>query len=197
MLDAMAMDPAILGFVPHTESLDGVGYVPVYVHDLATRWIFEQERNRDFITSAHAAHESSLETSAPPPFVWSFLTDPTKRILWQKHVTGVLPQTEGRIGAGSINHCMHGAEMTMQHVADWRPFSYITTRYEEEGFVGSRRLGFTYQLEEIESGTRLTIRIESPGDEQWGLIGDGLIVNTVENSKHLLDHLEKAARLQD
>ncbi|MDH5371493.1 MAG: DUF2652 domain-containing protein, partial [Acidimicrobiia bacterium] len=112
VLEGMGMDPAILGFVPHTESLDGVGDVPVYVHDLATRWTYEQERNRDFIAGAHAAHENSLETSAPPHVVWEFLTDPTKRILWQKHVTGVLPQTDGRFGAGSINHCMHGADVT-------------------------------------------------------------------------------------
>ena len=45
-LDSMAMDPAVLGFVPHTESFDDIGDVPVYVHDLATRWTFEQERNR-------------------------------------------------------------------------------------------------------------------------------------------------------
>lgn len=192
MLDAMAMNPAILGFVPHTESLDGVGDVRVYVHDLATRWAFEQERNRDFINSDHAAHENTFETSAPPHTVWEFLTDPRKRVLWQKHVTGVIPQSDGRFGLGSVNHCMHGADVTIEHVADWRPFSYITTRYEGEGFVGSRRLGFTYQLEETETGTRLTTRIESPGDEQWEMIGEGLSGLTVDNSEHLRQELEKA-----
>jgi hypothetical protein len=193
VMEAMAMDPSILGFVPHTETYSDIGEVPVFVHDLATRWTFEKERNRDFITSAQAAHENSIETSAAPHEVWEFLTDPTKRILWQKHVTGVLPQTDGRFGTGSINHCMHGAEMTIEHVADWRPFTYITTRYEGEGFVGDRRLGFTYQLDEKESGTRLTTRIESPGDEQWDVIGEQLSAITVENTQHLRDHLEKAA----
>ena len=193
VLDAMAMDPTILGFVPHVETFDDIGDVPVYVHDLATRWTFEQERNRDFITGSQAAHENSIETSATPPMVWDFLTDPTKRVLWQKHVTGVIAQTDGRFGAGSVNHCMHGADVTIEHVADWRPFSYITTRYEGEGFVGVRKLGFTYQLEAIESGTRLTTRIESPGDEAWAAIGEGLSALTVENTGHLLEHLEEAA----
>ena len=193
VMEAMGMDPAILGFVPHVETYSDLGEVPVFIHDLATRWTFEKERNRDFINSDHAAHENSFETSASPHQVWEYLTDPTKRILWQKHVTGVLPQTDGRVGVGSVNHCMHGAEMTIEHVADWRPFSYITTRYEGDGFVGIRRLGFTYDLEELESGTRLTIRIESPGDEQWEAIGDDLSAITVENSRHLLEHLDKAA----
>jgi len=86
--------------------------------------------------------------------------------------------------------------VTIEHVADWRPFSYITTRYEGEGFVGVRRLGFTYQLDEIDSGTRLTIRIESPGDEAWEAIGAGLSEITVENSKHLLEHLEMASKTE-
>lgn len=193
VLENMAMDPAILGFVPHVEKFDDIGDVPVYLHDLASRWTFEQERNRDFIISAQAAHENSMETSAPPPVVWDYLTDPTKRVLWQKHVTGVIAQTDGRFGAGSINHCMHGAEVTIEHVSDWRPFSYITTRYEGEGFVGERRLGFTYQLEEIDSGTRLTTRIESPGDDAWAAIGEGLSGLTVENTGHLHDCLEEAA----
>jgi len=51
------MDPTILGFVPNTESYEDVGEIPVWVQDLETRWTFEQERNRDFITSAQAAFE--------------------------------------------------------------------------------------------------------------------------------------------
>jgi hypothetical protein len=194
MLEAIAMDPTILGFVPHTEALEGVGDVPVFVHDLATRWAFEKERNRDFITSAQAAHENTFETPAPPHLVWEFLTDPRKRITWQKHVTGVIPQTDGRFGTGSVNHCMHGAEVTIEHVADWRPFTYITTRYEGEGFVGERKLGFTYQLDDIESGTRVTTRIESPGDAEWDAIGEGLSAITVENTGYLAEQLDAAAQ---
>lgn len=193
-LETMGMDPAILGFVSHTESFSDIGDVPVYVHDLTTRWALEKERSRDFIAGDQAAHENTIETTAPPPLVWEYLTSPTKRILWQRHVTGVETQTEGRFGLGSINHCMHGADITIEHVADWRPFTYITTRYEGEGYEGVRRLGFTYQLDEMGSGTRLTTRIESPGDEQWAVIGEELAEITVANTQHLLEELEKAAR---
>jgi hypothetical protein len=196
-LESMGMDPTVLGFVPHTESFGDVGDVPVYVQDLETRWTFEQERNRDYITSAQAAHENSFETPASPHTVWEFLTNPTKRVLWQKHVTGVLPQTGGRIGAGSINHCMHGEDVTIEHVSDWRPFTYITTRYQGEGFVGERELGFTYQLDQLETGTRLTTRIQSPGDEQWQTIGETLSGLTISNSGHLRERLDEAATAND
>jgi hypothetical protein len=192
-LESMGMDPTVLGFVPHTETFGDIGDVPVFVQDLETRWTFEQERNRDYITSAQAAHENSIDTTASPHTVWEYLTNPLKRVLWQKHVTGVLPQTDGRFGAGSINHCMHGEDMTIEHVSDWRPFSYITTRYQGEGFVGERELGFTYHLDKIESGTRLTTRIQSPGDEQWDVIGKVLPEITVTNTGHLREQLEEAA----
>ncbi|MGI9648199.1 MAG: DUF2652 domain-containing protein [Acidimicrobiia bacterium] len=194
-LEAMAMDPTILGFVPNTEHYDDIGDVPVWVQDLETRWTFEQERNRDFITSAHAVYENTIETAAPPQTVWEFLTNPTKRVLWQKHVTGVLQQTDGRFGQGSVNHCMHGEEVTIEHVADWRPFSYITTRYEGEGLeVAGRKLGFTYQLEKTEAGgTTLTTRIESPTEETWEAIGESLGGLTTENCGHLREQLEMTA----
>ncbi len=192
-LESMAMDPTILGFVPNTEHYDDVGDIPVWVQDLETRWTFEQERNRDFITSAQAAFEGVIETSAPPHLVWEHLTNPLLRVLWQKHVTGVNAQTEGRMGVGNVNHCMHGEDVTIEHVADWRPFKYITTRYEAEGFGQPKALGFTYQIDETESGTRLTTRIQSPGDETWAVMGEGLSGITADNSEHLRVLLDEAA----
>jgi hypothetical protein len=192
-LESMAMDPTILGFVPHTETFDDVGDIEVYVQDLATRWTFEQERNRDFITSAQAAFEESFSTTASPHVVWEHLTDPTKRVLWQKHVTGVLAQTEGRLGTGSVNHCMHGEDVTIEHVSDWRPFSYITTRYE--GFEGDlpHKLGFTQQIDETESGSTVTLRIQSPGDEAWSGFGPGLSEITTDNLEQLKELLDNVA----
>jgi hypothetical protein len=192
-LEAMAMDPTILGFVPNTETYEDVGDIPVWVQDLETRWTFEQERNRDFITSAQAAFEGVIETSASPHVVWEHLTNPLLRILWQKHVTGVNAQSEGRMGVGNVNHCMHGEDVTIEHVADWRPFKYITTRYEGTGLGEPKKLGFTYQLDETESGTRLTTRIQSPGDEDWAVMGEGLGTITAENSEHLRVLLDAAA----
>ena len=167
-LDAMAMDPTILGFLPHKEVFSDIGEVDVYVQDLAVRWTFEQERNRDYVTSAESVHETTFETSAPPQTVWDHLTDPTKRPQWQRLVDEVLTMTEGRRGTGTINHCMHGPDVIVEHVADWRPFSYITLSYD---FAGIENCAWTYQLDPVEGGTRLTMRLSDPGREVWDDVG--------------------------
>ena len=174
-LDQMAMDPSILGFVPHTEAFDDIGDVPVFVQDLGVRWAFEQERNRDFITSADAIYERSFETEAEPAEVWDYLTDPRKRVLWQELVTEVLAQTEGRLGAGSVNHCMHGPDVIVEHIADWRPFSYMTLRYDIEGAVD--KWAWTWHLEKENGSTRATVRLSDPGGDVWANLADVMVPN--------------------
>lgn len=181
-LDAMAMDPAILGFIPHTEELSGIGDVDVYIQDLDLRWTFEQERNRDYVTSANAVLEVSFETDAPPSVVWDHLTDPGKRLLWQQLVTEVVTVTEGRRGVGTVNHCMHGPEAIIEHVADWRPFAYITVRYDAAGVTD---WAWTYQLDHLERGTRLTMRVSDPGGDAWTTIGPTFIASVGDQARQL------------
>ncbi len=181
-LEAMAMDPAILGFLPHTETFDDIGDVDVFVQDLAVRWTFEKERNRDYVTSAESVHEVSFETSAPPQVVWDYLTDPTKRPQWQRLVDEVLTMTEGRRGVGTVNHCMHGPDVIVEHVADWRPFSYITLRYD---VAGVENWAWTYQLDSIESGTRLTVRLSDPGSDAWAQFGSEFSTSVDDQANEL------------
>jgi uncharacterized protein YndB with AHSA1/START domain len=179
-LDAMAMDPSILGFKSHTEVFDDIGEVDVFVQDLAVRWTFEQERNRDYVTSAQSVYETSFETPAPPAMVWDHLTDPSKRPLWQHLVDEVLMKTEGRRGVGTVNHCMHGPDVIIEHVADWRPFSYITLRYD---FGGVEKWAWTYQLDALDEGTRLTMRLSDPGDEAWSQIGPDMSASVADQAE--------------
>ncbi|MGI9665920.1 MAG: DUF2652 domain-containing protein [Acidimicrobiia bacterium] len=188
-MDAMAMDPTILGFKPFTETFDDIGDVDVFVQDLSMRWTFEKERNREYVTSDQAVFEFQIETSAKPAIVWDHLTDPQKRIGWQQHVDEVLAQTEGRQGLGSVNHCMHGDEVIVEHVADWRPFDYITLRYEVAGLEG---WAWTYQLEEIDGGTRLSTRLADPGAERWEEVG-GAFSESVETQQAELQRMLNAA----
>lgn len=186
-LNSMGMDPAVLGFVSHTETFSDLGDIPVYVQDLALRWTFEQERNRDYVNSAQSVYERSFETDAPPSVVWDHLTDPLKRPQWQKLVTEVIAQTDGRRGAGSINHCMHGPDVIIEHVADWRPFSYITLRYEV-GPVSD--WAWTYQLDQLDGGTRLTMRLSDPGNGAWDEIGEGMTSSVDDQATHLEELLK-------
>ena len=169
-MEAMHMDPAILGFRPHTELFDDIGEVPVYIHDLAVRWAYEQERHRVFVTKDAAVMNKTFEFPAPPPMVWDYLTDPAKRAEWQSGVTGGDMVTEGRRGVGTVNHCMHGPDKIVEHVADWRPFSYITLEYDLEGH--SVQIPLTYELEPHEEGTWLSARYGDPGNGIWAEIGE-------------------------
>jgi hypothetical protein len=166
-LEALGLDPAILGFTAHNETFTDIGDVEVYIQDLAARWAFEQERNRDFVTSAEAIHEVIFETPAAPAVVWDALTDPAKRLLWQQGVTGIETMTGGRQGLGTVNHCMHGPDVVIEHVADWRPFSYLTLRYDSPGL---ENWAWTYQLDSIDTATRVSVRISDPGGGMWSEI---------------------------
>ena len=181
-LHAMAMDPSILGFVPHTETFDDLGEVEVYIQDLGVRWAFEQERNRDYVTSSQAVYEVSFETAAPPSVVWDHLTDPTKRPQWQRLVDEVLTKTDGRRGIGTVNHCMHGPDVIIEHVADWRPFSYITLRYDVADITD---WAWTYQLDQLDRGTRLTMRLSDPGGGAWSEVGDTFTASVTDQAVQL------------
>ena len=168
-MEAMQMDPAILGFLPHTELFDDIGEVQVYIHDLTIRWAYEQERHRVFVTKDAAVMHKTFELPTPPEMVWDYLTDPAKRAQWQFGVTGVDMVTDGRRGVGTINHCMHGPDKIVEHVADWRPFSYITLKYDLDGY--STQIPLTYELEPYGEGTRLYARYGDPGSGIWDDIG--------------------------
>lgn len=187
-LDALAMDPSILGFLEHREVFSDIGEVDVFVQDLAIRWTFEQERNRDYVTSAESVYEASFETSASPQTVWDHLTDPTKRPQWQRHVDEVLTTTAGRRGIGTVNHCMHGPDVIVEHVADWRPFSYLTLRYD---VAGIENWAWTYQLDELEPGTRLTMRLADPGGDAWAEVGSAFVGTVDDQATHLAALLDK------
>jgi hypothetical protein len=190
-LSQMAMDPSILGFVPHIETFGDIGEVEVFVQDLDIRWAFEQERHRDFVTGTQAVFDRSFTTPAAPATVWDYLTDPRKRPLWQRLVTEVLSQTAGRTGVGSINHCMHGPDLIIEHVADWRPFSYMTLRYDIENAV--EKWAWTWQLDQLEDGTEVTVRLSDPGGGMWEVIGEGMTESVNDQVEHLSALLAEAS----
>ena len=83
------------------------------------------------------------------------MTDPAIRPRWQAGVTGVeqLP-TSPRRGAGTVNHCMHGAEVLVEEILDWRPTDHVTIRTTlPNGFKATN----TFALEDAEDGTRVRI----------------------------------------
>lgn len=58
----------------------------------------------------------------------------------------------------TINHCMHGDDVIIERVLDWRPFRYYTAAYE---WPGIGEWPWTYELEPVDGGTRVHIRGEA------------------------------------
>ncbi|HEX2028653.1 MAG TPA: DUF2652 domain-containing protein [Nitriliruptorales bacterium] len=154
-VDAMGIDPEPLGYRRHVERYDDLGTVSGYVGDLEERWLAEQERRRVYVTPADAAFEvTSGVFTAPPEVVWEFLTVPERRALWG---ADRVDQVAGgaRRGVGTTNHCIHGKDVIVEHLLDWRPFRYYTVGYT---FPLLGDWYWTLELEPVDEGTRVHVR---------------------------------------
>ena len=79
------------------------------------------------------------------------MTDPALRPQWQANVTAVdqLPTTARR-GVGTTNHCMHGTDVLIEEILDWRPTDYYSLRTTlPNGFVALS----TFAYEDLPDGT--------------------------------------------
>ena len=149
----MDVDPVALGMTEHREAYEGLGEVTCWVHDLAAAWAAELERRRVIVTDRDAGYVYEGVHAAPRDIVWSYMTDPALRPLWQANVTAVdqLPTTARR-GIGTTNHCMHGTEVLIEEILDWRPTDYLTLRTTlPNGFVALS----TFAFEDIPDGTAI------------------------------------------
>ena len=153
---AMGIDTAALGMIEYRDSYDDLGEVAGWVHDLGAAWAAELDRRRVMVTERDAGFSFEMVHQAPRDVVWSFMTDPAVRPRWQFGVTAVdeLP-TAPRRGAGTTNHCMHGADVLIEEILDWRPTDYVTQRTTmPNGFKAVS----TYEFEDVPDGTRVRIR---------------------------------------
>ena len=183
IIDAMGWDPDSLGLIAHAEEFKDTGPIEIYVQDMESRWVAEEETTALVVTDEDAAYVSSFDTEAPPQVVWDHVTDAEKRLRWQPHVTELIPMTEGRPQAGSVNHCMHGDDVTIEHVADWRPFSHLTLHYTVGGIED---WPWSFRFDPLKGGTRVTALLADPGSQhqqvvaEFGVVLDGLMAQLQE-----------------
>lgn len=159
-IDASDIDPAALGMRPHSETVDRIGAVPAWAHDLERRWQEEEARGRVRVTPETAILDLAVSTRVPPQVAWEFLTKPGQRMSWQPWVTEVRIEgaTGGRRGPGSANHCRHGKDAVIEEILDWRPYDYVTDRTVLETPSGPVRTLHTIELEPVPTGTTIHIR---------------------------------------
>jgi uncharacterized protein YndB with AHSA1/START domain len=158
---AMSIDPAALGMTAYRDEYEGIGEVGGWIHDLGAAWTAELERRRVIVAERDAGFVLEVTHAAPRDIVWSFMTDPALRPLWQANVEEVdeLP-TAPRRGVGTTNHCKHGKDVLIEEILDWHPTDYVTHRTTmPNGFP----LLSTFAYEDVPGGGTL-VRITAT----WG-----------------------------
>jgi hypothetical protein len=159
---AMGVDPAAQGLIEHHEEIDIIGEVKLWIRDLETAWQMENERRRTEISRDEAYGTLQFDVAAARPTVWEHFTVPGHRPKWQQTDGVVENAVKGRRGIGTKNHCMHGKDVVLEEIVDWRPFDYVTLS-NLLPIPGSPKVLTTYAFEDRPNGeTRIEIRIGRP-----------------------------------
>lgn len=194
-VEALALDPTALGLTPHVESYDDIGEIPCFLEDLAARWQAETMTERVYVREGHGAFERVLELPVEPLVAWEWLTSPALRGRWNGDAVHRMTPG-GREGIGVTNHCMHGEDVIVEHVLDWRPFDYFTKGYELP-VIG--RIYMTTELAPGDGTTTVSFRGEPlTGDrlEAWKQIETDIFAAFDHNEHNLLEQIELATRTE-
>jgi len=152
---AMGIDPVALGMSEYKDDYEGIGEVVGWVHDLGAAWTAELERRRVIVTEKDAGFVLEATHPAPRDIVWSFMTDPAIRPLWQADVQAVDEKpTAPRRGVGTTNHCMHGKDVMIEEILDWRPTEYVTHRTT---LPNGMKIVSSFTYEDVPEGTRVRL----------------------------------------
>jgi uncharacterized protein DUF2652 len=192
-LDALHLDGESLGMQAHAESYDDVGEVAGFLEDLGARWQVENARQRLFVEREGASFERILTVPVEQSVAWEWLTAPERRVLYAADDV-VLMSPGGRQRPGVTNHCMHGPEVVVEHIADWRPFDYFTKRYEMPG-VG--QMNWTFELTGAGDTTTVSVRgepLEGERLDAWLQVVDGVLAGLDHSGAAYVERLEHVAR---
>jgi hypothetical protein len=194
-VEALVLDPEALGLRAHVEVYDDVGEVKCCLEDLGERWRLETERQRVYVAAGEALFERTATIPADVVVTWDWLTTPSLRSIWDADRLDVLTPG-GRQRVGVTNHCIHGPEVIVEHVVDWRPFDYFTMSYDLPGVEGMR---ITTELVPGDAGTTLQVRGEPLSGERlaaWEQIADFVLPTLEASLESLATHLTAAQAQQ-
>jgi hypothetical protein len=151
-LEAMGVQPE--GWHPQVETYEHLGDVPTHSLDLQARYQELTAAQHAFITPEESDLVIVQELPVPVTVAWDWINNPRKRVLWDE-LDDVLPilRPRGRTSSGARNHCVHGKDVAVEDVLDWRPFDYFTVRIFKRGVYASRTCQFTPLPD---GGTRLS-----------------------------------------
>ncbi len=157
-LEHMKVSPD--GMHLQVETYEHLGDINTYSLDLLSRYQKMVETRRVFVSREDADWALSLDLPAPPPIVWDFLNDATRRSLWDRN--DIRPEKgDARRGVGTRNHCVHGKNSErLQTILDWRPFDYYTIDDRSSTSTSEKpEMMITHQLVPTARGTQLNIHL--------------------------------------
>jgi uncharacterized protein YndB with AHSA1/START domain len=189
-VQAMSIDPVAQGLVEHRESIDIIGDVTCWLRDLEAAWQVETDRQRHQVTRDNSAMVLEFEIAAPRPVVWEYFTSPGQRPKWRAAEEVRETARNGRRGAGTVNHCMHGKAAIIEEVLDWRPFDYLTLTTLLPA-PGAPKIPMTYTFSERADGpTMVEILIARPKPKDREFLS-----KVAETFKDHITHEVEALRL--
>jgi hypothetical protein len=160
-------DPAAAGMREHRETFESVGEIEAWVTDLAAAWDAEQVRARTKVTDEDALMVVTIPGSIGRDILWEWATSPARRLLWTSGMTEVDEETvDGRRGVGTVNHCAHGNDVSIEEILDWVPAEYETKRVT---MVGKGVPPITVTMELVGRGpdqTDLVYRMARPSSAE-------------------------------
>lgn len=159
---AMGIDPAAQGLRAHAEAIEHIGETKCWVSDLEQAWTREIETARTLVQRAQAFMIMERDFAAPRQEMWDLVTSPQHHLRWQRS-DGVRENVaQGRRGAGTQLHCLHGKDAIIEEVVDWRPFDYVTLSTLLP-IPGAPKILMSYTFEErSDGGTHFEFRIAKP-----------------------------------
>jgi hypothetical protein len=164
LVRAMGLDdPTAAGMREHRESIESVGDVLGWVTDLRAAWDERRRQERTKVTDEDALATITVPAAVSRDILWDWATSPVRRIRWTAGMTDLVEDTAaGRRGVGTVNHCVHGKDVTIEEILDWVPPEYVTKRIKTP-FKGVPRILMTMEL--IAHGpdqTDMVLRVARP-----------------------------------
>ena len=116
----------------HTETLDDLGDVRLWVQDMHPVW--ERRRDEHRIEFEPRLTEG-FDMPLPPDVIWGYLRQPRFRsVLMGVDRVDVEQRRAGRIGIESEFQCFHGNHVMTQRIVEWTPFDRIVTQETHTAF---------------------------------------------------------------
>lgn len=112
------------GMISQNEEYEDVGNVETFAADLHPQYEALLSRRLYVLDEQQAHHVFRAKANAPASLVWEWLHNPKKRAELQKMTIVAAKRIDGRMKQGAVNHCIHGKEMIVEEIIDWKPFEY-------------------------------------------------------------------------